>query len=118
MCEFGMKQRVGRFGGFFADFPNADAIVDAAGSDSFAVWSKDNGVKLLERLRERIATLARCNVPQLDSAIGAGAGEDFAIGTKRQIEDAAVMSAEGLEFLAGLAFPQFNLLIVAASGEG
>ena len=117
MSETGFEKRVGGFRGIIANLPDADAIIHSAGVQPLAVGAERDGVLLLERLRKSIAPLAARDVPKLDGAVGAGAGEDFTIGPKRQAKHRAVVARERFDFLARLDIPQFDLLIVAAGRQ-
>ena len=80
MSEPGIEQRICGLGSLFANFPNANPIIDSTSRQSFAFWAKRDGINLLERLAESVATLAAGNVPEFDRAIGAGAGQNFSVG--------------------------------------
>src|SRR2546426_757787 len=112
MSKFGMEDRIARLGGGFADLPNTDAVVSAAGDEAFATRSESGGIKLLEGLGKSVAPLAGSDVPEFYRAVGAGAGEDFSIGAKGEVIDAAIVARESFDFLAGFQIPQFDFLVV------
>lgn len=117
MAKLGVEERVGSFGGFGTDAPDADALIDTGGGEEGAVGTEGDGVLLLERLGESVATLAGGDVPKLDGAITAGGGEDLAVSAKGEGINAAVVARESAEFRAGFCGPEFYFLVVAARGE-
>ena len=117
VSEFGFEDWVGRFRGRVADLPDANAIVRAAREEPFAVRRKGGSVKFLQRLRKSVAPFAGGYVPQFHGAIRAGAGQKFSVGPERQIEHAAVVAGKRFDFFTGFDLPEFDLLVVAASGQ-
>src|SRR5205809_6171335 len=100
--ETGFENRVGRFRGSLADLPDANSIIDTASHQPFAIRTERDGVLLLERLRKRVAPFAGRHVPELDRAVRACAGENFAVGSEREAEHRAVMAGKGFNFVASL----------------
>src|SRR5207248_1089625 len=101
----------------FADLPNADAIIRAARDQMLAIRTESNRIKFFQGLSQRITPLAGGHIPELYGAVSAGAGEDSAIGTEREVVNTTVMTGERFDFFSRFQIPEFNLLIVTSSGE-
>ncbi len=113
----GVEERIRVFLALGADLPDADPIVDAAGSDAVSVRTEGDAVLFLGRLAEGVEPLTAGHVPQLDRAVAAGAGQNLAVGPEGQVEHRVVVTGERPQFAAAGDFPQLDLLIVAAGGQ-
>ena len=96
------------------EIPHADSIVFASGNDAFSIRTNIDAVLFLERLAQRVESLAGFHVPDFDRRVGTSAHDDFRIGRKVEIVDRTVVTFQGSQLLAGFGVPQNDLSIVTS----
>ena len=112
--NFVYKQSVRAFAAQFRDGPDANAIIDPAGDDAFAVRAERDGVLVFFRLAERVEPFTGGHVPDFHRAVPAGTGEDFPGGMKRQIVNRPVVPVELPQLFPFGDVPQFDLPVVTS----
>src|SRR5206468_1920661 len=100
-----------------ADLPNPDAIVSAAREQTFPIRAEDHRIHLLQGLGERVAPLARPDIPKFHCSIRAGAGKNLAVRPECEAVNTAVMAGKGAQLAPFSHVPEFDLLIVAAGRQ-
>ena len=102
----------------FAEIPDADGLIEAAGGDPRAIGRKGDGVDAVGGLGERVKARAGGHIPDFHRAVRRAGDEPLAVGREGQGVDGVDVVAQGANFLAGGDVPELDELVVAGGGEG
>src|SRR5262245_32098203 len=117
MSESRQQDGVGGFSRRLGDLPDANAVVHSPGDEPFSIRAECRRVLLLQWLGKSVAPFPGGDVPQLHRPVRAGAGEDFAVGSKRQPEHGAVVAGKRPDLLTRFNVPELDLLVVTTRSQ-
>ena len=120
-------------GGWETDMPDSDlnlsyrlqqmtsVKVDPDGRIRFnghdELGAEKNGGLFLQRLRKGVQSSAIGHAPELHGTVRAGAGEHFAVWSKSQAIDTAIVTLEELDFSPVGYIPKADFLVVASGHQ-
>src|SRR5262249_54152947 len=100
-----------------ADFPDADALVDACGGEMLAIRTEGDGVDPVGRFAEGVEQLAGVRVPDLYCAVGAAGGKELTVGTEADAVDGVAVLLQRAQLASRMAIPQLDRGIVGRSRQ-
>src|SRR5215213_7165611 len=100
MREVSVEHGVGGLDRGFTNLPHTNAAVGTRGKKPFAIQAESYGILFFKRLGKCVGAFAGLEVPKLDGAIGAGARENFSIGTKGQSKYGTIVAVQRADLLA------------------